>query len=68
MMVGWWFADTYCHFWSFLLSLTLILMLKSYGVVGGWLVGWMHLDYNVSSVPFLTMNFEFDRGHGPRLG
>ena len=26
----------------------------------------VHLDYNVSSGPFLTMNFEFDLDHGPR--
>ena len=38
--------------------LTFILMLKSYQVV-------VHLDYNVSSGPFLTMNFEFDQDHGP---
>ena len=26
----------------------------------------MHLDYNVSSGPFLTMDFEFDQDHGTR--
>ena len=29
----------------------------------GW---WVH--YNVSSDPFLTMNFEFDQDHRPRPG
>ena len=28
----------------------------------------VHLDYNVSSGHFLTMNFEFDQDHGPRPG
>ena len=41
--------------------LTFILMLKSYQVV-------VHLDYNVSSGSFLTMNFEFDQDHGPWPG
>ena len=40
--------------------LTFILMLKSCGVVvDGWWV--VHFDYNVSSGPFLTMNFKFDQ-------
>ena len=31
----------------------------------GWVDGWwlVHLDYSVSSGPFLTMNFEFDQDH-----
>ena len=45
--------------------LTFILMLKSWGWVGVW---WVHLDYSVSSGPFLTMNYEFDQDHGPRPG
>ena len=28
--------------------------------MGGWW-WWVHLDYSVSSGPFLTMNFEFDQ-------
>ena len=28
----------------------------------------MHLDYSISSGPFLTVNFEFDQDHGPRPG
>ena len=32
----------------------------------GWVV--VHLEYDVSSGPFLTMNFEFDQDHGPRPG
>ena len=28
----------------------------------------VHLDYNISSGPFLIMNFEFDQDHGPRPG
>ena len=30
--------------------------------------GLVHLDFNVSSGPFLTMNFEFNQEHGPRPG
>ena len=33
--------------------------------MGRW---WVHLDYSVSSGPFLTMNYEFDQDHGPRPG
>ena len=29
---------------------------------------WVHFDYDVSSGPSLTMNFEFDQDHGPRPG
>ena len=28
----------------------------------------MHLDYSISSGPFLTVNFEFDQDHRPRPG
>ena len=40
-------------------------MLKSYGgvVVGGWVV----LDYNVSSGPFLSYEIEIGDGPGPEL-
>ena len=38
----------------------------SWKVAGWWWV--VHLDYNVSSGPFLTMNFELDQDHGPRPG
>ena len=44
--------------------LTFILMLKSYGVGGG---GWVVLDYNVSSGPFLSYEIEIGDGPGPEL-
>ena len=44
--------------------LTFILMLKSYGVVVG---GWVYLDYNVSSGPFLSYEIEIGDGPGPEL-
>ena len=34
-------------------------------VSGGW---WVEFEYNVSSGPFLTMNFEFEQDPGPRPG
>ena len=39
-------------------------MLKSYGVVGG---GWVDLDYNVSSGPFLSFEIKIGDGPGPEL-
>ena len=40
-------------------------MLKSYGVGGGG--GWVVLDYNVSSGPFLSSEIEIGDGPGPEL-
>ena len=42
--------------------LTFLLMLKSYGVVVV-----VHLDYNVSSGPFLSYDIEIGDGPGPEL-
>ena len=44
--------------------LTFLLMSKSYGVGGWWL---MYLDYNVSSGPFLSYEIEIGDGPGPEL-
>ena len=46
------------HFWSFFWSLDLYIVVEKLLMGGG---GWVHLDYSVSSGPFLTMNFEFDQ-------
>ena len=35
---------------------------------GIFYVVFIYLDYNVSSSPFFTMNFEFDHDHEPRPG
>ena len=43
--------------------LTFILMLKSYGVGGGW----VELDYSISSGPFLSFEIEIGDGPGPKL-
>ena len=45
--------------------LTFLLMLKSYGVVGGG--GGVELDYSVSSGPFLSYEIEIGDGQGPKL-
>ena len=47
--------------------LTFILMLKSYGVVVVVVGGWVVLDYNVSSGPFLSYEIEIGDGPGPEL-
>ena len=51
------------HFWFIFLSFHLYIDVGK--LLSGW---WVQLDYNVSSGPFFTMNFEFDQDHGPRPG
>ena len=41
------------------------MMLKSCGVVGGWVVVWCTLDY--SSGPFLSYEIEIGDGPGPEI-
>ena len=47
-------------------DLTFILMLKSYGVVGGSVVT-VVLDYGISSGPFLSFEIKLGDGPGPEL-